>query len=336
MDIITLAQSALMTLNISHALELIALNDDKNKSTRTPKALYDPRNYIMSIGGKRMRSVFCLMGYELYKEDVTPALDLAFALELFHNFTLVHDDIMDDAPLRRKEPTVHTKYDTNTAILSGDVMLIEVYERLANLDTEHRLKIIQLFNQTAREVCEGQSMDMTFETTDKVSIAEYLKMIELKTAVLLGAALRLGALLGGASEKDQEHLYKFAVYAGVSFQLQDDLLDVYGDPETFGKKVGGDIIQGKKTYLYLRALDLLGADEAADFKKLYQRQDLAESEKIKRVRSVFDELYISNYCTEAKGAFFDLAKSHLSQVSIKDNQKDDLLAFAKKLMDRNS
>ena len=325
-----------MILNISQALEVIRKSDEKNINRREPSALFEPRNYIMSLGGKRMRSIFCLMGYSLYKDDYNTAADLAYAIELFHNFTLVHDDIMDDATLRRGKATVHEKYDVNSAILSGDVMLVEVYERLCRLDTPHALEIIGLFSETAREVCEGQSMDMVFEETKDVSIEEYLKMIELKTAVLLGASLRLGALLGGASANDQEHLYRFGTHAGVSFQIQDDYLDVYGDPETFGKKVGGDIIQGKKTYLYLRAMNMLEGPEREAFHQLYTSESEDEEDKVLRVRNVFDELFIANYCHEAKDAFFQLALSHLSQVDISEEQRGNLQAFAEKLKDRQS
>lgn len=329
-------QSVSMTLDLDTALNLIEQTHETNMSTAEPKELYEPRNYIMGLGGKKMRSVFCMMGYGLYKEDVGASAELAYAIELFHNFTLVHDDIMDEATLRRGKPAVHQRYDTNKAILSGDVMLIEVYDRLLKIDPTTDKSMLQLFSQTAREVCEGQSMDMTFEEQDDVSIAAYLKMIELKTAVLLGAALTLGAMLGGASEKDQKHLYKFAVNAGVSFQLQDDYLDVYGDPKTFGKKVGGDIIQGKKTYLYLRALELLEGTDRESFIKLYTSTELSESEKVKKVRAVFDELYLANYTEEAKEAFYDLALSHLNEVNIGDVDKKNLGAFARKLMNRKS
>ncbi len=283
-----------------------------------------------------MRSVFCLLGYEVYQSDISSASDLAYALELFHNFTLVHDDIMDDADLRRGQPSVHSKYGVNEAILSGDVMIIEVYDRLIHMDTPHRQQILAVFTRTAREVCEGQSMDMSFESRDDVTIAEYLKMIELKTAVLLGIALQLGAMLGGASEKDQDHLYKFAVNAGISFQLQDDFLDVYGDPKSFGKKVGGDIIQGKKTYLYLRALELLSEEDRPHFRDLYSNGHLSYEEKVGRVKNIFDELYLPHYCGEAKNAFFDLALSHLKEVSIPEDPRNRLEQFARKLMDRNS
>lgn len=323
-----------MTLNISQAYELLDIHHEKNIELRAPVELYDPRNYIMSLGGKRLRSVLCLLGYSLYKDDPRAACDLAYAIELFHNFTLVHDDIMDDASLRRGKPSVHSQYDENTAILTGDVMLVEVYDRLTSIDSPYTLEIIKFFTQTAREVCEGQSYDMTYEVKPIVSITEYLKMIELKTAVLLGGAMKLGAMLAGASKNDQEHLYNFGLNAGISFQLQDDYLDVYGDPQSFGKKVGGDIIQGKKTYLYLRALELMEDADKSHFETFYQSTDLEESEKVKRVRNIFDELYISNYCAEAKEAFFSLAGSHLDQVSLSASQKEDLLTFARSLMDR--
>ena len=325
-----------MALNISQALELIELSHLKNATIGTPRPLYEPRDYIMGQSGKRMRSIFCLMGYELYKDDIAIACDLAYAIELFHNFTLVHDDIMDAATLRRGVPTVQHTYGTNAAILTGDVMLIEVYDRLLKIDSPLKANMLATMTKTAREVCEGQSLDMTFEDAEKVSIPDYLNMIELKTAVLLGASLKLGAMLAEAPEKDQNHLYKFAVNAGVSFQLQDDYLDVYGDPKTFGKKVGGDIVQGKKTYLYLRAIELLDGDDRDHFVKLYNNEGLEESDKVKRVTNIFDELYLPHYCTEAKEAFFSLAKSHLDFVSINQDQKDHLLKFARSLMDRAS
>lgn len=325
-----------MALNISHAHDLIEQCHQKNTGERSPAELYDPCNYIMKQGGKRLRSIFCLMGYELYRQDVERACDLAYAVELFHNFTLVHDDIMDAATLRRGVPTVHHQYDTNKAILSGDVMIIEVFDRLLKIDSPKRQEMIGLMTTTAREVCEGQSMDMTFEEKSDVTIPSYLKMIELKTAVLLGAALRLGAMHAGASDQDQKHLYKFASNAGISFQLQDDYLDVYGDPKTFGKRVGGDIIQGKKTYLYLRALELLNEKDRSHFEGLYNNQTLEDEDKVKRVTNVFDELYLPTYCTEAKEAFFSLALSHLDYVSISDTQKEELTSFARSLMDRNA
>lgn len=325
-----------MPLNISQAQDLLSSHNDNNYIRTEPRGLYDPRDYIMSMGGKKLRSLFCLLGYQLYKDDISRALDAAFCIELFHNFSLVHDDIMDEAELRRGQPAVHVKYGNNAAILSGDVMLIEVYQRLTKIEVPDKIKVIDLFSQVAKEVCEGQSMDMAFETLEDVSIEEYLEMIRLKTAVLLGLSLRIGALLAEASESDQEHLNQFAVNAGVAFQLQDDYLDVYGDPEKFGKKVGGDIIQGKKTYLYLRAVQLLEEQERKDFIQFYSSTHEVPLDKVERVRSIFDELYIPHYCEEAKTAFFDLAKSHLDAVKLPQDKKEELKEFALKLMNRNS
>lgn len=325
-----------MALNISYASDLIGESHLKNENKMPPTELYEPRNYIMRHGGKRVRSLLCMIGYGLYQEDLATALDLAYAIELFHNFTLVHDDIMDDAPTRRGKPSVHEAYDIPTAILSGDAMLIEVYDRLARLNHPAPLEFIKVMSQTAKEVCEGQSYDMSYETLDKVSIADYLHMIELKTGVLLGASIELGAKLAGASDKDQEHLRKYAISSGVAFQLQDDYLDVYGDPALFGKKVGGDIIQGKKTYLYLRALELMEDPDKTHFAELYTNTDLDEAEKISRVTHIFNELFIPNYCEEAKKAYYDLALSHLAMTSLSEEDKSELADFSLKLMNRTS
>lgn len=316
-------------------MDLLDAHHARNVIDAHPQELYEPRNYIMGQGGKKMRSLFCLLGYEIYKEDIDNALDIAYCIELFHNFSLVHDDIMDQAELRRGLPAVHTKYGINAAILTGDVMLIEVYERLAGMDSSDKLEAIREFSKVAREVCEGQSMDMSFETVSRVEIATYLEMIRLKTAVLLGLSLRMGAWKAGASTHDQHHLYEFGMNAGIAFQLQDDYLDVYGDPEKFGKRVGGDIIQGKKTYLYLRALELLAEADSRDFEALYRDDTIPDDQKVERVRTVFDELYIPHYCDEAKKAFFDLAQSHLNEVSICTVKKESLLNFALQLMNRS-
>jgi len=249
---------------------------------------------------------------------------------------LVHDDIMDEAPTRRGQPAVHAAYDTSSAILTGDVMLIEVYKRLAQLNYHAPLEMIQIMNTAAKEVCEGQSYDMTFEKKDDVSLPDYLEMIELKTAVLLGAAIEMGAKLAGASEVDQVHLRKYAINSGVSFQLQDDFLDVYGDPEKFGKKVGGDIIQGKKTYLYLRALALMEESDRVGLKDLYTSTSIEEEDKVARVRAIFDELFIPNYCDEAKKAFHDLSLSHLEMTSLSEETKKELADFSLKLMNRSN
>lgn len=322
-----------MYINIPKALDLIQHSHEENKEFKGPIGLYEPRNYIMSMPGKKMRALLCLLGYGLYRDDIEEALDVAYVVELFHNFTLVHDDIMDDAELRRGMPSVHVKYDQSSAILSGDVMIIEVYDRISRL--LYPMSYLIPFNKMAREVCEGQSMDMDFEQRDDVQIQEYLKMIELKTAVLLGCSFKMGAIKAGASEQDQNHLYHFGVNAGIGFQLQDDLLDVYGDPKLFGKKVGGDIIQGKKTYLYLRALALLEGDDKESFKRLYQNEIIDSKQKVADVTSIFDELYIKNYCEEAKKAFFELAVAHMTEVKAPEEKKSELVEFSKTLLNRN-
>jgi geranylgeranyl diphosphate synthase type II len=325
-----------MLLNISLALQLFENYAKKNEVNLSPTSLYDPRNYIMGMPGKKMRALLTLFGCDIFGEDIEKALVPALCVELFHNFSLVHDDIMDAAPTRRGLPSVHIKYDTNTAIISGDVMLIEVYDRLSKMEAPLHIEMIRYFNQTAREVCEGQALDMSFESRDQVSMPEYLHMIEQKTAVLLGLALRLGGMAAGAKEKDHEHLYQFAKNAGISFQLQDDFLDVYGDPKKFGKQVGGDIIQSKKSYFYVKAIELLSGESKNDFIALYANKDLSAEAKIEKVQQVFDQLYLSHYCQEAKQSFFDLAKSHLDAVSIAEDKREGLILFAETLMNRES
>ncbi len=322
-----------MYIKLPETLSSINHVHDKNRVALTPLSLYEPRNYIMAMSGKKMRSLMTCLSYGLYKEDISSALELAYSIELFHNFTLVHDDIMDDADLRRGQPSVHKKFGSSSAILTGDVMLIEVYDRLLKLPDP--ASYITPFNEVARLVCEGQAMDMDFEVRDDVTITEYLKMIELKTAVLLGLCFRLGAKKAGAAAQDQDRLYSFGVNAGIGFQIQDDYLDVYGDPEKFGKKVGGDIIQGKKTYLYLRAVELLEGQARQDFITTYLSTELDPNEKVESVRSIFDSLYIPNYCEEAKEAFFDLALSHMTMVDVPQSKKEELIEFSRKLLNRD-
>ena len=323
-----------MFIDTQSALESFERFNRTNMSDGSFESLYLPRDYTMQSEGKRMRALLCMIGYGLYREDFEASIPLAFALELFHNFTLVHDDIMDEARLRRGKPSVYHKFGQNQAILSGDVMLIEVYDRLLKLDSAPVVSIAQKFSRMAREVCEGQSLDMDFESRDDVTIEEYLKMIELKTAVLLGRALELGAELAGADTNDLNHLYHFAVNAGIGFQIQDDFLDIYGDPKLFGKKWGGDIVQGKKTYLYLRTLQLLPVESRPSFQSLYAATEMPHDEKIQRVKEIFDEVHIDVYCQEAKQAFYQLAKSHLSKISINSEDKTALESFTTALIDR--
>lgn len=310
----------------------------ENQFSKSPVELYEPVRYILNLGGKRMRPLMTLMAHSVFADNVEKSLPAAFAIEVFHNFTLAHDDIMDEAPLRRGKPTVHTKFSQNHAILSGDVMLIYAYEYLRKIEDKGLLdESLALFNKTAIEVCEGQQEDMNFETRDDVSLAEYLKMIEYKTAVLLACALYLGARVGGASKTDAEHLYEFGRNVGLAFQMQDDLLDTFGDPEKFGKKVGGDIIQNKKTYLVLRALEL--ADEATtqELKGLMQTVvtgPAGEETKVNQVREIFSRLGIKSEAAAAKDAYQNKAFEHLKAVSAPDERKQILLTMAEMLLVR--
>jgi len=251
---------------------------EKNSYNNQPENLYKPINYIVNLGGKRLRPILTLMTTDIFAGDHREALDAALAVEVFHNFSLVHDDIMDDAPLRRGQTTVHEKWDLNTGILSGDAMLILAYQYFENYNGSIFKALAKLFSKTALEVCEGQQYDIDFETRDDVTIPEYLKMIEYKTSVLVAAAMKMGAIIANASEADQDHIYEFGRNLGIAFQLQDDYLDAFGDPETFGKQVGGDIIENKKTYLYLKTLEHANQKQTNQLVDLFSIQP-ASSEK---------------------------------------------------------
>ena len=299
-------------------------------------ALYTPIDYIMSIGGKRLRPTLLLLACGLYKEDISIAKDASYAVELFHNFTLMHDDIMDDADLRRGKPSAYAKYGSNQTILSGDVMLIESYKYLCKYDDAAMQKqLLAIFNKMAVEVCEGQQMDVDFETRDNVEISEYLKMIELKTAVLLAASLEMGAILGGASADDQRHIYAYGINAGIAFQIQDDILDAFGD-ESFGKKIGGDIAQNKKTYLYLKALELGGKKDIEQLTSLFSDDNtVAEDVKIAEVTRMFKSLLVKEYADQLKEAYLVLALSHLDALSTTSEHKDALKEFTNTLITRS-
>ena len=303
----------------------------------TPRELYEPCDYMLLLGGKRLRPALVLLSCALFQDDVDRALPAAWAVELFHNFTLMHDDIMDAAPLRRGQPTVHTKWNTTTGILSGDVMLIHAYAHLARLgDTGTALSaLIRTFNRVAIEVCEGQQLDVNFESRADVSLPEYLHMIELKTAVLLGGALEMGALCAGAAPADAEHLYAFGRLAGIAFQIQDDLLDTYGDPAKFGKQVGGDILQNKKTFLVLKTLEVA---PAADRQELHLwMQSAAESPgKVAAVRALFDRNGIPALAAAAKQQFQQEAFAHLDAVSAPEARKSTLRGVVEDLLVRES
>ncbi|MGO4920300.1 polyprenyl synthetase family protein [Maribacter spongiicola] len=313
--------------------EFIAYLDSK-KITKEPRNLYEPITYILSLGGKRLRPVLVLMTAEIFKGDFKKALDAALAIEVFHNFSLVHDDIMDDAPVRRGETTVHEKWDINTGILSGDAMLIMAYQLFENYEPNVFRDLAKLFSKTALEVCEGQQYDVDFETRDDVMLPEYLKMIEYKTAVLVAAALKMGAIVAGASDSEQEKMYNFGLNLGIAFQLQDDYLDVFGDPETFGKQVGGDIIENKKTYLYLKALNSGSEMMTKELEHLYSIQPKESEAKINAVRSIFEKTEADKATKIAIGDYTARAFDVLEEMEIEPENKDLLKQFGENLMNR--
>lgn len=299
-----------------------------------PAELYDPIEYTFSLGGKRLRPALVLMACEMFDEDFEKALPPALGIEVFHNFTLIHDDIMDRAPLRRGKETVYKKWNTNIAILSGDVMFVKAYELLSQVPDKYLRPVIEVFNKTAVEVCEGQQLDMNFEERDNVSIDEYLHMIELKTSVLLAAGLKVGAIIGGASESQSQHLYEFGKNLGIAFQLQDDLLDTYADPEKFGKQVGGDIVANKKTFLILKAMEVAEKKENKQLRQLMNHPGIDKNEKVNQVREIFDRLNISKYTKSMLGRFHKEAFHHLEQLDIKQEKKQPLYDLADMLMTR--
>jgi geranylgeranyl diphosphate synthase type II len=296
-----------------------------------PASLYEPGTYFLGIGGKRIRPVLCLMGNELFDTIRPDAYHVATAIELFHNFTLMHDDIMDKATLRRGVPTVHTKYNENTALLTGDVMIIVAYEYLAKLDRSYLARILSLFNRTGREVCEGQQLDMDFEKRTDVSLPEYIRMIELKTSVLLAASLQIGAILGGASEGNCQHLYEFGRNLGIAFQVQDDYLDAFGDPEKFGKEPGGDIRQNKKTFLLLYALEVANAEQKA---KLLQLMEENPADKVAQVLAIFRACNVDEWARNLKQQYLDAAHQHLEAVAVTATRKKSLAELADFLVAR--
>ncbi len=300
-----------------------------------PTGLYEPVRYILEMGGKRMRPVLVLLSADLYGAAPEAALPAAMAVEVFHNFSLVHDDIMDAAPLRRGRATVHHKWDTNTAILSGDAMLIKAYQHLEAYPPDVFKPLSVLFSRTALQVCEGQQYDMDFEDRDDVTLPEYLRMIEFKTAVLLGCGLRMGALVGGAPEAEQQAIYDFGISLGIAFQLQDDYLDAFGNPETFGKQVGGDIIENKKTYLYLQALKLAPEAEARELRDLYTIKPHDPQAKVERVCQLFRQCG-ADAATQARiGEFTSRAFEQLEVLSGNPSAKKALRAFGEWLLKRD-
>lgn len=304
------------------------------KYTNEPKNLYEPVNYILDIGGKRMRPILTLMVCDLFGGEVEEALDAALAVEVFHNFTLIHDDIMDSAPLRRGKDTVHKKWDVNTAILSGDAMMILAFQCLDSYEGVTFSTLIRLLNKTALEVCEGQQYDIDFETRSDVSIDEYLKMIALKTSVLVAAAMKMGAIIANSSEKDADLMYEFGLNLGLAFQLQDDYLDTYGDPKTFGKQVGGDIIENKKTFLVLKALELGSVSDKKELNELLSEK-YTQTNKVDRVRALFDKTEAPKAVLNEIELYTNKALDLLNEIDLPEEKKQLLNQFGRALMKRS-
>lgn len=298
-----------------------------------PQSLYDAAHYIMGIGGKRVRPILVLMGNEVFGEVGQDAIKVAASIELFHNFSLIHDDIMDKAPLRRGAETVHIRYGESTALLAGDVMLVRAYEEIASINQTSLHPILKLFNRTAKEVCEGQQMDMDFENREEVLQHEYLHMITLKTSVLLAASLQMGAILGGADEIDQEKLYNFGKNLGMAFQLQDDYLDAFGDPDKFGKQVGGDIIANKKTFLLIHALEIASSQMRNELVELLGNNGV---DKVSRVLQIFRDCGVDQWANAQKEHFFNIAMNHLHDLHVDDAKKKPLIDLAGFLIQRES
>jgi geranylgeranyl diphosphate synthase type II len=320
--------------SINQYQEFIADYLESQYETKEPRNLYEPIHYILGLGGKRMRPVLTLMSAEVFDADYKKALPAALAVEVFHNFSLIHDDIMDDAPLRRGNVTVHEKWDINTGILSGDAMLILAYQYFEKYEPAIFRELAKLFSKTALEVCEGQQWDVDFETRTDVSILEYLKMIQYKTAVLVAAAMKMGAIIAETSEDNANLIYDFGLNLGLAFQLQDDYLDAFGNPETFGKQVGGDIIENKKTYLYLKALEFASNDQAKKLVDLFSIHPQDSFDKIEAVKEIF---VASGAAQETKNAIQDFtfkAFDTLKNISIDNDKKEMLRAFGENLMGR--
>ena len=299
-----------------------------------PELLYTPISYSMQGGGKRLRPVLLMLTYSLFADDYQRALPAAAAIEVFHNFTLLHDDIMDNALLRRGKPSVYTKWGKNVAILSGDAMMIEAYRLLGRTQTDNLSPILSVFSQTALEVCEGQQYDMDFETKQKVSVVEYMRMIELKTSVLLAGAVVIGAMLGGASEEDCKALRRFAIELGLAFQLQDDLLDSYGD-ERLGKAIGGDILEGKKTYLMITAMSRADEEQREVLRSTHLDPKLSDQEKIDRIKTLYNALDVPHLTEQQIAVRFERALAQLDTLQVDPARVEHLREYAKSLMGRN-
>src|SRR5574344_933684 len=317
-------------------LKLINQYLEKLPYNRKPFGLYEPIKYVLSIGGKRIRPILMLLSYNLYKDDVSSILPNACALETYHNYTLLHDDLMDNADMRRGHLTVHKKWDDNTAILSGDTMLVLAYQRMTQCRQDKLKPILDLFTETALEIGEGQQYDMEFETRNDVTEDEYIEMIRLKTSVLLACALKMGAILADASEEDAENLYRFGAQVGLAFQLQDDLLDVYGDPKVFGQKIGGDILCNKKTYMLINAVLKANDAQKADLQRWLDMKTFDPKEKIRAVTDIYNQIGIRKVCEDRINLHFERSKCFIEKVNVTADRKAELRKFVASLMNRRS
>lgn len=301
---------------------------------RKPQSLYEPIKYVLSMGGKRVRPVLMLLSYNMYKDNPESILSSACALETYHNYTLLHDDLMDNADLRRGHETVHKKWDANTAILSGDSMLVLAYERMAQCPKEKLADVLSLFTETALEIGEGQQYDMEFENRTDVTEAEYIEMIRLKTSVLLACAVKMGAILADASAEDADNLYKFGEQIGLAFQLQDDFLDVYGDPAVFGKAIGGDITSNKKTFMLINALNHANAEQREELTRWITAEQFDAHEKVAAVTRLYNEIGIDRMAKEKIEYYFDQSKQYLANVNLPEERKQELIAYTHEMMKR--
>lgn len=314
---------------VNEALESIVYD-------RKPSTLYAPIQYVLSLGGKRVRPVLMLLAYNLYKDDPERIMTQAIALETYHNFTLLHDDLMDNADMRRGHETVHRKWNPNQAILSGDTMLLQAFQRMGQCEADKLQAVINLFTETTLEIDEGQQLDVEFETRNDVTEDEYVEMIRLKTSVLLACAVKIGAILAGASKEDQDNLYNFGEQIGLAFQLQDDLLDVYGDPKVFGKNIGGDITSNKKTYMLINAVNRANPAQREELTRWIEAAEFDREEKVKAVTRLYDEIGIRELCEQKMEACYALAQEYMDKVNVAEERKAELKAYAAAMMKRQS
>ncbi len=320
--------------NVIDYQQIIADSIVEFKKGNGSNRLFEPVNYILDLGGKRLRPALLLMTNDLFGGDIDDAINCALAVEVFHNFTLLHDDIMDSAPIRRGSPTVHEKWGVNEAILSGDVMMVQAVQLMTQCPDRVLRKVLDIFHTTAVEVCVGQQMDMDFEKRNDVSIPEYIKMVELKTAVLLAGAMKIGAIIGGASDEDADRIYEFGRNLGISFQIMDDILDVYGDQDKFGKQVGGDIIENKKTFLMLKALEMTNGSGECTLNDWMEKEEFDPVVKVREVIKIYDSVNVRSSCEIEMNRYYETAMNNLNQLSLSEEKKAPLFSFSEALFNR--